>query len=98
MPRPYAAAVVVNVNCASMLSALEVRPPFLDRRKIEFGFGRVPDDLRATSREREILLRWLGERVQQASLDLTRKHASHCRCASGPRGVGLVTTWGFSRW
>ena len=56
-----------------MLCSLEVRAPFLDTRLIDLAFGRIPDRLRATGRERKILLRRLAERVLPGGLDLTRK-------------------------
>jgi asparagine synthase (glutamine-hydrolysing) len=65
--------ILVKVDRASMLCSLEVRAPFLDPRLIQFAFGRLPDRLRATARERKILLRRLAGRLLPASLDLTRK-------------------------
>ena len=64
---------LVKVDRAGMLTSLEVRAPFLDYRLIEFAFGRVPDSLRATGRERKILSRRLAQRVLPAQLDLKRK-------------------------
>ena len=55
-----------------MLTSLEVRAPFLDTAVVEFAF-RLPDALRASRRERKILLRQLGARILPASLDLRRK-------------------------
>jgi asparagine synthase (glutamine-hydrolysing) len=65
--------ILVKVDRASMLASLEVRAPWLDHRIIELAFGRVPDDLRATTREKKILPRRLAARLLPASLDLTRK-------------------------
>lgn len=65
--------ILVKVDRASMLSSLEMRAPFLDHRVIEFAFNRVPDRLRATVRERKILLRHLGRRLLPQELDLKRK-------------------------
>jgi len=56
-----------------MLTALEVRAPFLDYRIIEFAFSLVPDQLRATIGKRKILLRRLAQRLLPAGLDLKRK-------------------------
>ena len=64
--------VLVKVDRASMLTSLEVRAPFLDTAVVEFAF-RLPDALRASRRERKILLRQLGARILPASLDLRRK-------------------------
>ena len=65
--------ILVKVDRASMLTSLELRSPFLDHRIIEFAFGQVPDNLRATSNERKILLRRLAERLLPSQLDLNRK-------------------------
>ena len=65
--------ILTKVDRASMLCSLEVRAPFLDTRLIDLAFRRIPDRLRATARERKILLRRLAERVLPSGLDLTRK-------------------------
>jgi asparagine synthase (glutamine-hydrolysing) len=65
--------ILTKVDRASMLCSLEVRAPFLDTRLIDLAFRRVPDRLRATTRERKILLGRLAGRVLPAGLDLTRK-------------------------
>ena len=64
--------ILVKVDRASMLASLEVRAPWLDPRIIEFAF-QLPDQLRATSRARKVLLRTLASRVLPPSLDLNRK-------------------------
>jgi asparagine synthase (glutamine-hydrolysing) len=64
--------ILVKVDRASMLTSLEVRAPWLDPRIIEFAF-RLPDRLRATARERKVLLRALASRLLPPSLDLERK-------------------------
>jgi asparagine synthase (glutamine-hydrolysing) len=65
--------ILVKVDRASMLASLEVRAPWLDHRIVEFAFGRVPDCLRATEKERKILPRHLARRWLPAGLDLARK-------------------------
>ena len=65
--------ILVKVDRASMLCALEVRAPFLDPRLIELAFRRVPDHLRATATERKVLSRRLAQRLLPPALDLTRK-------------------------
>ena len=65
--------ILVKVDRASMLTSLEVRAPWLDHRIIELAFGRVPDALRATEKERKILPRHLARRLLPAELDLNRK-------------------------
>ena len=64
---------LTKVDRASMLHSLELRTPFLDHRLIEFAFGRVPDCLRATLKERKILLQRLGKRLLPPTLDIKRK-------------------------
>ena len=65
--------ILVKVDRASMLTALEVRAPFLDYRIIEFAFSRVPNRLRATESERKILPRQLAARLLPKEMDLRRK-------------------------
>lgn len=65
--------LLVKVDRASMLTSLEVRAPWLDYRIVEFAFGRVPDRLKATEKQRKILLRHLGRRVLPPGMDLDRK-------------------------
>jgi asparagine synthase (glutamine-hydrolysing) len=64
--------ILVKVDRASMLTSLEVRAPWLDPRLIEFAF-QLPDRLRATARDRKVLLRAFAARVLPPSLDLERK-------------------------
>lgn len=65
--------ILTKVDRASMLCSLEVRAPFLDTRLIDLAFSRVPDRLRATSRERKVIARRLAARLLPPDLDLTRK-------------------------
>jgi asparagine synthase (glutamine-hydrolysing) len=65
--------ILVKVDRASMLTSLEVRAPFLDRRILDFSFGRVPARLKANLEQRKILLRKLARRVLPASFDVERK-------------------------
>jgi asparagine synthase (glutamine-hydrolysing) len=65
--------ILVKTDRASMLSSLEVRAPFLDRRVIEFAFARVPSPLKATSNSRKVLLKRLAARVLPPTFDFTRK-------------------------
>jgi asparagine synthase (glutamine-hydrolysing) len=64
--------ILTKVDRASMLASLEVRAPFLDHRLIEFAF-QAPDRLRATARERKILLKRLARRLLPPEFDLARK-------------------------
>lgn len=65
--------ILVKVDRASMLNSLEVRAPFLDYRLIEFAFGKVPSHLKATARDKKILLKRLTDRVLPPQFDRWRK-------------------------
>lgn len=65
--------ILVKVDRASMLNSLELRSPFLDYRIIEFAFGRVPSNMKATVGHRKILLKKLAARLLPAEFDLQRK-------------------------
>lgn len=65
--------ILVKIDRASMLTSLEVRAPFLDYRVIEFAFGKVPSRLKATERDRKILLKRLAARVLPPEFDKQRK-------------------------
>jgi asparagine synthase (glutamine-hydrolysing) len=80
---------LVKVDRASMLNSLEIRAPWLDYRLIEFAFGRVPDALRATARERKILPRLLARKLLPSQLDLKRKQGF-----SIPVATWLGGSWG----
>lgn len=76
--------ILVKVDRTSMLSSLEVRAPFLDYRIVEFAFGRVPSELKASATRRKILPKLLGERVLPREFDQHRK-----RGLSIPLGLWL---------
>ena len=78
--------ILVKVDRASMLCALEIRAPFLDPRLIDLAFRRVPDHLRATATERKVLSRRLAERLLPPALDLTRKQGFSLPLARWFRG------------
>jgi len=65
--------ILVKVDRASMLNSLEVRAPFLDYRLVEFAFGKVPSNLKATVHDKKILLKRLAARVLPAEFDRQRK-------------------------
>ena len=65
--------ILVKVDRASMLCSLEIRAPFLDHRVVEFAFGRVPDNLRATTKSRKVLPRLLTDRLLPPDFDSVRK-------------------------
>lgn len=65
--------ILVKVDRASMLASLEMRAPLLDHRLIEFAFGKVPGNLKATPTERKILLKRLCARVLPPDYNADRK-------------------------
>jgi asparagine synthase (glutamine-hydrolysing) len=81
--------ILVKVDRASMLASLEVRAPFLDYRVIEFAYGRIPDEYRATLTQRKILLRHLASRLLPPQLDLKRKKGFQI-----PLSVWFKGEWG----
>lgn len=81
--------ILVKVDRASMLASLEVRAPFLDRRIIEFAFGRVPDRFKATDVERKILLKSIAKKVLPKNLNINRKQGF-----SIPLGDWFHSAWG----
>jgi asparagine synthase (glutamine-hydrolysing) len=65
--------ILVKVDRASMLNSLEVRSPFLDVPVIEFAFSSVPSHLKATPKDRKIILKRLAARLLPSSFDIKRK-------------------------
>jgi len=65
--------ILVKVDRASMLASLEIRAPFLDRKIIEFAFGKVPSSLKATDSNKKILLRKLAAQILPIEFDNKRK-------------------------
>jgi asparagine synthase (glutamine-hydrolysing) len=65
--------ILVKVDRASMLNSLEIRAPFLDKNLIEFAFKKVPSSLKATSKNKKILLKNLTHRVLPSDFDSNRK-------------------------
>jgi asparagine synthase (glutamine-hydrolysing) len=65
--------ILVKVDRASMLNALELRAPLLDHRLIEFAFAQVPSHLKATRHDTKILLKRLAARLLPAEFNLQRK-------------------------
>ena len=65
--------ILVKVDRASMLSSLEIRAPFLDYRLIEFAFGKVPSNMKATPTAKKVLLKQLTSRLLPPEFDRQRK-------------------------
>ena len=65
--------VLVKVDRTSMLNSLEVRAPMLDRRVLEFAFGKVPSNLKATNQNKKILLKSLARRILPENFNENRK-------------------------
>jgi asparagine synthase (glutamine-hydrolysing) len=74
--------ILVKVDRASMLNSLEIRAPFLDYRLIEFAFGKVPSQLKATTTSRKILLKKLTTRLLPPEFDKNRKQGFSIPLAS----------------
>jgi asparagine synthase (glutamine-hydrolysing) len=81
--------ILVKIDRASMLNSLEVRAPWLSRPIIEFAFGRLPDRLRATTRDRKVICKRLGARLLPKSFDFDRKQGF-----SIPLSAWLRGNWG----
>ena len=65
--------LLVKVDRTSMMNSLELRAPFLDYQLIEFAFGKVPANLKATKNDKKILLKRLASRVLPTNFDKKRK-------------------------
>ena len=65
--------ILVKIDRTSMLNSLEMRSPLLDFRIIDFAFGKVPSDMKASSSERKILLKKLAQKKLPESFDFKRK-------------------------
>lgn len=65
--------ILVKVDRMSMLNALEMRAPMLDRKVIEFAMRKVPASLKTSAGEKKILLKKLAERVLPPDFDRQRK-------------------------
>lgn len=74
--------ILVKVDRASMLNSLEVRAPFLDYRLVEFAFAKVPSHLKATPKEKKILLKRLTTKVLPPEFDQRRKQGFSIPLAS----------------
>jgi asparagine synthase (glutamine-hydrolysing) len=83
--------ILTKVDRASMLTSLEVRAPWLDRRIIEFAFSSVPDNLKIRGNERKVLPRLLAERLLPKTFDSKRKQGFSIPLDSWLRGE-----WGQS--
>lgn len=65
--------LLVKVDRAGMMNSLEIRAPFLDKHVVEFAFQYVPDSLKATERDRKIMLRRMARKLLPESFDFKRK-------------------------
>ncbi len=66
-------AYLVKVDRASMLTSLEIRAPMLNHHFMEFAFSKIPDHMKATTRDRKILLRRLAKEILPKKFDVQRK-------------------------
>lgn len=74
--------ILVKVDRAAMLASLEVRAPMLDRRVLEFAFGRVPSALKTVAGGRKLLLKELARRLLPPEFDRQRKQGFSIPMAS----------------
>jgi len=65
--------LLVKVDRTSMLNSLELRSPFLDYHLVEFAFGQIPANLKATKNNKKILLKRLASRILPPNFDNKRK-------------------------
>jgi asparagine synthase (glutamine-hydrolysing) len=65
--------VLVKLDRASMLNSVEIRAPFLDRRLLEFSFGKLPMYLMVDGARRKVLLKRLAKRILPPEFELERK-------------------------
>ena len=56
-----------------MLNSIELRAPFLDYRIIDFAFSQIPSELKATSRNKKILLKRLAIKLLPLNFQINRK-------------------------
>jgi asparagine synthase (glutamine-hydrolysing) len=78
--------VLVKVDRASMLTSLEVRAPLLDPAIIEFAFGRLAPEQRATAGARKLLLRHVAAKRLPAWFDSHRKQGFSIPLAAWLKG------------
>jgi asparagine synthase (glutamine-hydrolysing) len=65
--------ILVKLDRASMLNSLEVRAPILDYRIIEFAYAKVPSHLKATIKNKKIILKQLANKILPKDFDTHRK-------------------------
>jgi asparagine synthase (glutamine-hydrolysing) len=74
--------ILVKVDRASMINSLEIRAPFLDVLLIEFAYGCVPSNMKATHSDKKILLKQLTARILPKEFDRQRKQGFSIPLAS----------------
>ena len=65
--------ILVKTDRSSMLNSLELRSPFLDHRLVEFAFKNIPSKMKATSKERKIILKELCKKILPNEFNNNRK-------------------------
>lgn len=78
--------ILVKVDRASMLTSLEVRAPLLDPAIIEFAFGRLAPEQRATAGARKLLLRHVAKKRLPQWFDSHRKQGFSIPLAAWLKG------------
>ncbi len=65
--------ILVKIDRASMMHSLELRAPFLDHQLIEFAFNLIPSNLKASHKNKKILLKRLAKKILPSNFDFNRK-------------------------
>ena len=65
--------ILTKVDRSAMAASLEVRAPWLDVGVLDFGFGRVPDSMKATASETKLLPKRLIQRLLPFDVDTAGK-------------------------
>ena len=65
--------ILVKVDRSSMLSSLEMRSPFLDKRVIEFAFGKIHSDQKVNNVQKKIFLKRLTDKILPKEFNRERK-------------------------
>ena len=65
--------VLVKIDRSSMLNSLEVRSPFLDKKIIDFAFGKVHSSLKVSKNRNKIFLKKFASNILPKNFDFERK-------------------------
>ena len=65
--------ILVKTDRASMLNSIELRAPLLDKNIVEFAFNCVPSNLKATLKDKKILLKDVARKILPKDFNFNRK-------------------------